>query len=136
MCGATKRPSAPAAHADDPSTTDALALALDDYAALAGLGGFDAAMIAEARSIAQDLRASRTEKVSAAKREAPAERNGSFAFSTHASGAFEARRDSCSAAGRRSSAKPRAYERKRRSEARRKANDKAAAGKMTPSPTA
>ena len=50
-----------AAHADDPSTADALALALDDYAALAashkkeleGLGGFDAALIGEAHAIAR-----------------------------------------------------------------------------------
>ncbi|KYF74698.1 hypothetical protein BE17_19345 [Sorangium cellulosum] len=57
------------AHADDPATADALALALDDYAALAaphreamdGLGGFDAAMLDEARALAAALRAHPTE---------------------------------------------------------------------------
>jgi hypothetical protein len=52
------------AHADDPETMDALASALDDYAALAephraaldGLGGFDAAHIDEARKVAAALR--------------------------------------------------------------------------------
>lgn len=51
-------------HADDPDTADALASALDDYAALAaphrtamdGLGGFDAAYIDEARAVAKALR--------------------------------------------------------------------------------
>lgn len=54
-----------AAHADDPGTADALAGALDDYAALAephradldGLGGFEAAFIDEAREVAATLRA-------------------------------------------------------------------------------
>ncbi|WP_437276837.1 hypothetical protein WME90_37130 [Sorangium sp. So ce375] len=53
------------AHAGDPSTADALALALDDYAALAapqreamdGLGGFDVAMLDEATELAAALRA-------------------------------------------------------------------------------
>jgi hypothetical protein len=61
-----------AAHEDDPETADALALALDDYAALAeehrdeidGLGDFDATLIDEAKQIA------------AALRERPAERTG------------------------------------------------------------
>jgi hypothetical protein len=52
------------AHAEDPQTADALASALDDYAALAephreamdGLGGFDAAYIDEARVVAKALR--------------------------------------------------------------------------------
>lgn len=54
-----------AAHADDPSSTDALAAELDDYSALAetyrselaGLGGFDPAVIDEARDLAIALRA-------------------------------------------------------------------------------
>ena len=53
-----------AAHADDPSTADAIAGALEDYAALAdphraaldGLGGFEAAFIDEARALAATLR--------------------------------------------------------------------------------
>ncbi|MFT3764171.1 MAG: hypothetical protein QM820_01420 [Minicystis sp.] len=53
-----------AAHADDPGSADALALALDDYAALAephraamdGLGEFDAKHIDEAREVAKALR--------------------------------------------------------------------------------
>ncbi|KYF64360.1 hypothetical protein [Sorangium cellulosum] len=57
------------AHADDPATADALALALDDYAALAAphreamddLGGFDVAMLDEARELAAALRARLTE---------------------------------------------------------------------------
>jgi hypothetical protein len=52
------------AHGDDPATADALASALDDYAALAephrkamdGLGGFDAKHIDEARKVAKALR--------------------------------------------------------------------------------
>ncbi len=54
-----------AAHADDPESFDALASALDDYAAFAdvhrkamdGLGGFDAGHIDEARKVAAELRA-------------------------------------------------------------------------------
>jgi hypothetical protein len=54
-----------AAHADDPESFDALASALDDYAAFAeghrkemdGLGGFDAAHLDEARVVAAELRA-------------------------------------------------------------------------------
>ncbi|WP_437576986.1 hypothetical protein [Sorangium sp. So ce887] len=57
------------AHAGDPATADALALALDDYAALAaphreamdGLGGFDVAMLDEAKELAAALRARPTE---------------------------------------------------------------------------
>ncbi|WP_437484114.1 hypothetical protein WME75_44135 [Sorangium sp. So ce1014] len=57
------------AHAGDPATADALALALDDYAALAaphreamdGLGGFDVAMLDEAKELAAGLRAHPTE---------------------------------------------------------------------------
>ena len=53
-----------AAHADDPDTLDALASALDDYAALAephraaldGLGGFEASYVDEAREVAKALR--------------------------------------------------------------------------------
>lgn len=53
-----------AAHASDPNTADALASELDDYAALArlhrdeidGLGGFDAKLVDEARSLAAALR--------------------------------------------------------------------------------
>jgi len=53
-----------AAHKDAPETADALALALEGYAALAemhakdidGLGGFDAKMIAEAKTLATELR--------------------------------------------------------------------------------
>ena len=53
-----------AAHADDPESFDALASALDDYAAFAdvhrkamsGLGGFDAGHIDEARKVAAELR--------------------------------------------------------------------------------
>lgn len=52
------------AHADDPETADAIASALDEYAALAdqhreaidGLGGFEAAFIDEARAVAKTLR--------------------------------------------------------------------------------
>jgi hypothetical protein len=51
-------------HADDPESADALALALDDYVALAwphreemhGLGGFDAAMLDEAKKLSGALR--------------------------------------------------------------------------------
>jgi hypothetical protein len=54
-----------AAHAGDPESFDALAGALDDYAAFAeghrkemdGLGGFDAAHLDEARKVAKELRA-------------------------------------------------------------------------------
>lgn len=52
------------AHVDDPGSADALALALDDYAALAsphredmdGLGDFDAAMLDEAKKLSAALR--------------------------------------------------------------------------------
>lgn len=55
-------------HADDPSTADALALALDDHTALAvpqgeemdGLGAFGAAMRDEATELAAALRAHST----------------------------------------------------------------------------
>ena len=57
-----------AAHAGDPESFDALAGALDDYAAFAdghrkemdGLGGFDAAHLDEARTVAAELRARRS----------------------------------------------------------------------------
>lgn len=53
-----------AAHKDHPETADALALALEDYSALAemhakeidGLGGFDAKLIGEAKKLAAELR--------------------------------------------------------------------------------
>jgi hypothetical protein len=53
-----------AAHHDDPETPDALASALEDYAGLAalhrkemdGLGGFDVALIDEAKELAKKLR--------------------------------------------------------------------------------
>lgn len=52
------------AHAADPNTADALASALDDYAALAalyrgeldGVGGFDAALVDEAKSLSHRIR--------------------------------------------------------------------------------
>ncbi|XYH95850.1 hypothetical protein ACMHYB_50000 [Sorangium sp. So ce1128] len=58
------------ADADDPATADALALALDDYAALGaphreamdGLGGLEAAMLDEARELAAALRAHPTQR--------------------------------------------------------------------------
>jgi hypothetical protein len=51
-------------HRNDPATTDALALALEDFAGLAevhkgemhGLGGFDVALLDEARKLATELR--------------------------------------------------------------------------------
>jgi len=54
-----------AAHQDDPVTADAVALALEDYARLAtphvkeldGLGGFDPAILDEAKKVAETLRA-------------------------------------------------------------------------------
>lgn len=132
-----------AAHADDPSTADALALALDDYAALAtrhkkeldGLGGFDVAMITEAHALAGDLRASRTQTVSPEERTALTQRNGYLRL-------LEARvRRVRSAARFVFRAEPTivreatsAYQRKRRSEVRRKAIAKAAP--TAPAPTA
>lgn len=72
-----------AAHKDAPETADALALALEEYAALAemhakdidGLGGFDAKLIAEAKKLATELRAAPSAAPSPASATALARRN-------------------------------------------------------------
>jgi hypothetical protein len=72
-----------AAHKDAPDTADALALALEEYSALAamheteieGLGGFDAKMIAEAKKLATELRAAPSASPSPASAAALAKRN-------------------------------------------------------------
>ncbi|MBI2395507.1 MAG: hypothetical protein HYV09_38425 [Deltaproteobacteria bacterium] len=72
-----------AAHKDAPDNADALAFALEEYAAFAsmhekgikGLGGFDTALIAEAKALATELRAQPSSAPSPASAKALARRN-------------------------------------------------------------
>ncbi len=72
-----------AAHKDAPDTADALALALEEYAAFAGLheaeidglGGFDVKMIAEAKKLAGELRTAPSAAPSPASASVLAKRN-------------------------------------------------------------
>jgi hypothetical protein len=135
------------AHRDDPETNDALAGELEDYAALArrhekqmkGLGGFDVALIDEAKQLAARLRQAPASPavLSEEARRALGKRNrlltllsqrmarvrsaARFVFRNHA----EVIREATSA-----------YDRRRRAEARRRALKAGATTPATPAPSA